>query len=519
MLTIKQNNPKPTFYSTLWKFGEFLASTLTTDQSFVPNEMINSFLETIQQQSDATEAKKCLEVIWRIFNQNCVVLLHEKQINKRKRKSKKIKKHRCVSVEEPEALYTLNSIWRPLMRDQKNITKITPFKPNPSQNTKLLKNSSRKQKTIGLLSLKMCKMLQKEPLTREKMETKTGFIKQRICTVLSVYKMVNLIEDDKVTSHLFWNSSQAQILFDLKKYLLFIIKLRNFKRKLCQRVSRLVDQYQTKIEEGQNYQTKLEGSSKKKNINSEKLFRQLTPFLSSVLTKKVNGIQFKEELGIQNLDFELGLFQKAIIVQDLIKKTKVILRNQKLQSDSIIENSKRFISKVPQRKNRRRARLKRKRIVTKLMRDKKKQQQQQQQQQQVQIHSKNQPLENCAEKNENEKEKEKEINNEKTIVRDLKKSNKEKNESLDFPSGSNLDFNQPTNSLCSQDQYRPNKPTIKETEAIEAILSLTFSTKSQENKLDNQTYSLIQKKNNHTHSQMPPLLLILQQYGNTLSFN
>ncbi|KAJ3432581.1 remodeling and spacing factor [Anaeramoeba flamelloides] len=520
MFTKKQKISSCTFYSTLWQFGGFLESTLTTDQIFVQNDMINSFLEKIPKQSDVKKAKKYLPVVWKIFNQNSVVLPYEKKINKRKRKNTNTKKQSAIDMCALERLYTLNPIWRPLMSDPRINEKITPFEPNPSQNSKTVKNFSRKQKTIGLLSLKMCKMLQEKPLTREKIETKTGFIKQRICSVLSVYKMVNLIKEDKITSHLFWDGNQAQILSNLKKYLVLIIKLRNLKRQLCQRVSILVAQYQTKIEEDQKCQIKLEGSKKKKkNTCFEKVFWKLTPFVSTVLEEKVNNIQFKEELEIQNNNFELGLLQKAILVQGLIQKTKVALKKQQLQSDSIIENSKRFISKAPQKKNRRKTRSKRKRIVTKLMRDKK-------QQQQEQIKNQNQPIQKYEEKNEKEqeqekeKEQEKENNNEKkTVVQELKESNKEYNASTNFPSRSNFNFNQPTNNFDPQNMYDPNERTVKEIEAIDAILSLTFSTRTQGKKLNNQAYSLIQKKNNHTYTQISPLLLILQQYGNTLSLN
>ncbi|KAJ6245280.1 hypothetical protein M0813_20481 [Anaeramoeba flamelloides] len=522
METTNRNTRNLSFYSILWKFGKYLESTLVGDQEFVPNELIDVFVQSTFQPTDFKRAKKYLQLISNIFNQNLVTLQSISQ-KKRNRKSKNQKKTKTLFSIAEESQYTLNSVWRTLFKDQEITKATTAPQSNSLRDTKLPDNYSRKYKTIGFLSLKM------SPSTREGMEKKTGFLRQRVCTVLSVYKTINLVEEDKKTNHLFWNNYQADLLPDLKKHILLIIKLRNLKRELSCRVRSLLGKYQTRMKNSNQFKNSIIKNNIQKNELIKKLFPELISYISSACEEKINNIQLKESSSSTRNYLNMNLFQKVNLATNKTQKIKIKLNNSKFKSYSIIELSKKNITNSPRKKHRRKTNSKRKIIVTKFnkIRNKTKQsilieqnkqlpkENQMNQSSNLKLNTiQNQNLDTNLNSNNC-------ITNEKEILKKFEQSITKHIQKFNV----NTDYylNSPQQNKNSFKYSVSNERTNKETEAIEAILSLTLSSLTEDNKLNSQPVELIQNdynKNNTTrnnikqYASLPLLLSISKQYEN-----
>ncbi|KAJ6239203.1 nnp-1 protein putative nuclear protein 1 nop52 [Anaeramoeba flamelloides] len=113
--------------------------------------------------------------------------------------------------------------------------RLRPRVPKKVSNTptKSEHEGTRAAKAIGYLGLQLLKILKDQILTRDQLMILTGFSKQRVCTVLSIYQGVSIIEEDTKTNLLKLNPIQAKLLPDLRKYLKQVVKIRKIKRMLA----------------------------------------------------------------------------------------------------------------------------------------------------------------------------------------------------------------------------------------------------------------------------------------------
>ncbi|KAJ3431283.1 hypothetical protein M0812_02961 [Anaeramoeba flamelloides] len=102
----------------------------------------------------------------------------------------------------------------------------------------------RAAKTIGFLGLQLIKILQDRILTRGELVSLTGFSRQRVCSVLSIYKSLSIIQEDPKNNLIQLNFKQANLLPDLGRYLRHVIKIRRMKRELARHVIYLTLKYQ-----------------------------------------------------------------------------------------------------------------------------------------------------------------------------------------------------------------------------------------------------------------------------------
>ncbi|KAJ3425800.1 hypothetical protein M0812_28246 [Anaeramoeba flamelloides] len=91
----------------------------------------------------------------------------------------------------------------------------------------------------------------KRPSTREELHKETGFIKQRISTVLSIYKAIDLVTEDNSTHSIKWNSYQAKVITDSQKYIKHLIKLWNQKRLFAKKLLQVLTKFETKVQNDQ----------------------------------------------------------------------------------------------------------------------------------------------------------------------------------------------------------------------------------------------------------------------------
>ncbi|KAJ3437060.1 hypothetical protein M0812_19131 [Anaeramoeba flamelloides] len=92
--------------------------------------------------------------------------------------------------------------------------------------------SSRIARTIGVLGFQIIKTLQNSTTKRENISTFSGFSRQRVCTVITIYSAINLIQENSKTGVISWNKRQARSITDFDLYSKRVIKLRELKKKI-----------------------------------------------------------------------------------------------------------------------------------------------------------------------------------------------------------------------------------------------------------------------------------------------
>ncbi|KAJ3443486.1 hypothetical protein M0812_09329 [Anaeramoeba flamelloides] len=178
----------------------------------------------------------------------------------------------------------------------------------------------RSRKTIGVLGFKLMKLLKQKSYPRELLSTKTGFSKQRICTVLSIYKLLNLVKVDPKTNFYSWNKEQSLIIPEIQKYLNDLIAARNLREALVQKVLLLSN--------------RLNENLKNKHGHDQR-YRQIADSLSTIVQSKVsNSVQKKKT--IQGRIKDLKIRQVMRLLQENKKKLREY-RKESIKYDSGIE--------------------------------------------------------------------------------------------------------------------------------------------------------------------------------------
>ncbi|KAJ3447840.1 hypothetical protein M0812_00313 [Anaeramoeba flamelloides] len=350
------NEEEPTFYSLMWEFGDYLVRTLKDQQEFLFDECINRFLNTFAfkvNQKVKSNLKKKLFQVCKLFNQNSICILPDQLPSHKKKPKNPHLKNISPIYDHFKNNFVLNPIWRSVLLKKKpsltttntNMVDVIPTVCNTENNQNdLVAKSSRSEKTIGLLTFQICKMLSKGPFTREELTKETGFIKQRISTVLAIYKSINLVSEDKSTHHIFWNGYQANVISNSKKYSEHLIKLRNQKRFLAKKLSRMLHKFESKLPN--DHFDKKPLATVTKNSFCDSLTNHLHQVQDCVVPfseEKVSQMLFSENVHSQNC-----ITQQALSSLESTKKIILFLKNLKAPYET---NLKQLCSSLPKTQN------------------------------------------------------------------------------------------------------------------------------------------------------------------------
>ncbi|KAJ6254639.1 cell wall integrity/stress response component-like protein [Anaeramoeba flamelloides] len=269
------------FYPLLWDFGEYLDSHVLPKELFRADHQAKKFVSRClpESLSESPQLNRYLQLIQQMFIQNGA-FIHPTT-------KKSAKKSKTVSCKK----FYLSEVWSDILRKdtfdsdfsfsdtdsgfesdfekylhggskskypeitQKNKNKKSSPKSNKTPSKKSIENT-RANRTIGVLGFRLTKLLQTKPYSREDLAEKTEFSKQRVCTVLSIYKLLNLVVEDMNENLLYWNSEQSLLIPDLQKYLKNLIFAKNYRRKLAKKVLYLSKKLGEKYEKRTESQTK-----------------------------------------------------------------------------------------------------------------------------------------------------------------------------------------------------------------------------------------------------------------------
>ncbi|KAJ3450036.1 hypothetical protein M0812_06198 [Anaeramoeba flamelloides] len=263
------------FYPLLWQFGDYLFRKVKNDQIFCLSKFTQKFMSKYSNNPDLVKLLiPRINLIKSLFNQNYVFVRPD--LGSRARARKRNKKNQALTnkpnsssvYELQEDRFFLSPTWRKILLYSHHLKDYSTDKSISSGK----KVSSRANRTIGVLGFSISKMLQNEPCTREMIESETGFSRQRICTVLSIYKSINLISDDQSNNYVYWNHGNGEALSEGNKYIKDVLLLRKRKRELAQRVLQLSKKMNNKIKEKiENIENGIEKEKQKKATTIKRL--------------------------------------------------------------------------------------------------------------------------------------------------------------------------------------------------------------------------------------------------------
>ncbi|KAJ3445661.1 hypothetical protein M0812_11548 [Anaeramoeba flamelloides] len=310
------------YFQLVWDFGNFLYTSIESEQLFSTDQYTKFFVSK-QNIKNSTELTQQLERIQRLFIQNGV-FVHPQKKNKSKKSF-------------TSGNYFLSSFWSNVFLNQKDKTQT-----NKSMGFASTNENSRSNRTIGVLGFKLMKLLKEKPYTREALSNLTEFSKQRVCTVLAIYKLLNLVTVDSQTNLYSWNEEQACVIPEIKKYFDTLVAARNSRRLLAQKVLMLTERLSKKIAQKRSNDPRYENISQRirttvlRNVSC--CATKVTTDSSSIETEKTKEL-------LKNLEEnkkELTEFRKKRVILDseaqkqylyysssLLSNTKIILRGKK----------------------------------------------------------------------------------------------------------------------------------------------------------------------------------------------
>ncbi|KAJ3434980.1 hypothetical protein M0812_02110 [Anaeramoeba flamelloides] len=310
------------YFNLVWSYGEYLFSKIELNQLFSLSEQTKQFISQHKHKQNPLFTN-CIQRIKKLFVQNGIF------IRPPQKKSKKY-----ASEQEHDQFY-LSCAWYNIFTidsEKVQLQKQNLMEPTiniDGQNNE--KNHSyenpRSRKTIGILGFKLMRLLKEKSYPRVLLSTKTGFSKQRVCTVLSIYKLLNLVKVDPKTNLYSWNKEQSLIVPEIQKYLNDLIAARDLRKALVQKVLLLSN--------------RLNENLKNKHGNDQR-YQQIADSISTTVQSKVsNSIQRKE--ATQDRIKDLKIRQVMRLLQEN-KKKLYEYRKESIKYDSSI---KKEIYKIP----------------------------------------------------------------------------------------------------------------------------------------------------------------------------
>ncbi|KAJ6229688.1 hypothetical protein M0813_07648 [Anaeramoeba flamelloides] len=256
-----------------------------------PNKKLKNYLgqKGIGAKNVSEETKEKLKIVQQLFMQNRI-FLHPQ------RKQKKKSSH-CNSPKDRtfKQKYYLSKVWSSIFLE--NVTtnagnQEKTFKKSQQlriQEIEKLENS-RSQKTMSVLAFKIIQLLLTGAYTSDGLTEKTGFLKQRVLTVLKIYQILKLIVKNPETGKYHLNEYQSEVIVDMKKYTKVILKSRIRKQILLEKLNMLnrkfyVDKYQQS------------GGNKMVKSVKEQIYQKV---LQKIQAFQRNGLKFEGELKIND---------------------------------------------------------------------------------------------------------------------------------------------------------------------------------------------------------------------------
>ncbi|KAJ6232701.1 hypothetical protein M0813_04506 [Anaeramoeba flamelloides] len=280
------------FYPLLWKFGKYLEESTIEEELFRFDQKKTKFLNRCltEEQKNLPRTKRYLDLIQRLLIQNGAFVYPASK----KKMTKKL------NNTQENTRFSLSPVWSLLFerdlstdfyflrkedgknvqdKEEVNFHKLSRSKSKKEKKYSKYVENSRSNRTIGILGFKMMKLLKENPHTREDLVLRTEFSKQRVCTVLSIYKLLKLVVEDPKTNLFYWNTEQALLIPDLTKYLQDLLQAKNIKRILARKVQQLSQNLLEKIKE-------------KKGINSRE--RNIGDQIHNVIERKLESAKSEE---------------------------------------------------------------------------------------------------------------------------------------------------------------------------------------------------------------------------------
>ncbi|KAJ3428959.1 protein disulfide isomerase ptac5 [Anaeramoeba flamelloides] len=332
---------KPEFYKLLWSFGQFLHKHTRPEKLFRINVLLLRFLDKHfdVENKHLPQVKKYLDLIILLLIQNGA-LLHP--LSKKKKFSRLHSDSRKQKISKK---FYLSQVWSDLFKQnyydrflEKKYLEYEKIADKERQNakkekfrskikTKLPKEenysslnpieNSRANRTIGVLGFKIIKLLQKRTYNREDLSLLTDFSKQRVCTVLSIYKLLDIVVEDPNTNKCYWNTKQSRILPDCQNYVKDLLLIKNYRYELVDKV------FELKVKLRQKY---LEKCQKEKETieNNNNLISKIANLLEH-LKNKQNKITLTEDMK-QEIKERIMRTKKKL---EKIEKYKVVFKSKK----------------------------------------------------------------------------------------------------------------------------------------------------------------------------------------------
>ncbi|KAJ6235998.1 hypothetical protein M0813_28273 [Anaeramoeba flamelloides] len=145
-------------------------------------------------------------------------------------------------------LLILNKSWRPIIGNikyRKKSEKLNRLSQQEQKEMEELKRNSaqRKSKTISMLSVLVLNELRNGVISRDLISKNTGFARQRICTVLSVFKALGIVKETgtRRTLRVVLNKNKLGNISSLFEQTKAIVSLREKKTQLLQKTQKLLN--------------------------------------------------------------------------------------------------------------------------------------------------------------------------------------------------------------------------------------------------------------------------------------
>ncbi|KAJ6229119.1 hypothetical protein M0813_08036 [Anaeramoeba flamelloides] len=262
------------FYPLFWLFSHYLIKKIPYKLPFYLDQHTAKFIERYFPCGIDHYPKKIsnyIEIIQRILIQNGAILRPLRKKGKKRRKSYKqrfyISKVWIDVLDQNSYQFKFPYITTPpkeigkkkmnqvarVPHKKRRKTKTKRKKKKTKTKTKKKKNpikwfdqnrppeNLRANRTIGVLSFQLIRILKEKPYTIKRLTKRSVFSKQRITSVLTIYNLLNLVIQEQRSKKYYWNPEQALIIADIKPYLRKIIKIRNARKIYAEKVFSLLN--------------------------------------------------------------------------------------------------------------------------------------------------------------------------------------------------------------------------------------------------------------------------------------
>ncbi|KAJ6248854.1 hypothetical protein M0813_00007 [Anaeramoeba flamelloides] len=213
------------------QFGHYLQQNYQSNESFRLEYDIPNFLQKFVPDL-RSNVERQLQTVIRVMIQNGLIVPKE---------SLGVKQDCfCLSVNWKQEL---SKIQPNHFSNSKPVYDI--FSLQKDQNTR----KDVEKRTISMLSLLTIQSLNNGINTREKITQETGYARQRICTVLSIFKGLGIVQEKKKKNRVLKiDQKQNQSLLSIHDLSQKVLELRNKRRKLNAKMKNLVSQLDTKVD-------------------------------------------------------------------------------------------------------------------------------------------------------------------------------------------------------------------------------------------------------------------------------